>query len=269
MCVAAIAWDAHPDWALVVAGNRDEFHLRPTRQLSRWEDGSGIIAGKDLSGGGTWQGLTEGGNFTLVTNYRVPEGPQPNRPSRGILVTDLLQGAKIDALEDSIAAMNPFNLLTLSHKNSDNRNCAELSFLTNHPRIEKRTLTSGIYGISNGSFDTPWPKSSKLVSALESWLNEYGSLSKTDKSPRTASLNLEPLFNALGDSARLPSQDGQSSPEPHLSSIFINNAVYGTRCSTIVAVTREGQGIVAERSFDPKGAITQKISIEFEWPQIR
>ncbi len=29
MCVAAIAWHAHPDWQLVVIGNRDEFHERP------------------------------------------------------------------------------------------------------------------------------------------------------------------------------------------------------------------------------------------------
>ena len=49
MCVAAIAWDMHPDWLLVAAGNRDEFHARPAAPLSRWEDGSGIIAMSDAA----------------------------------------------------------------------------------------------------------------------------------------------------------------------------------------------------------------------------
>ena len=29
MCIAALAWDAHPRWLVVAAGNRDEFHARP------------------------------------------------------------------------------------------------------------------------------------------------------------------------------------------------------------------------------------------------
>lgn len=48
MCVVAFAWDAHPRWRLLLAGNRDEFHARPTAPLARWDDGSGIVAGRDL-----------------------------------------------------------------------------------------------------------------------------------------------------------------------------------------------------------------------------
>ena len=47
MCVAALAWYAHPRWRLVAIGNRDEYHQRPAAPLARWDDGSGIISGRD------------------------------------------------------------------------------------------------------------------------------------------------------------------------------------------------------------------------------
>ncbi|HMM24861.1 MAG TPA: NRDE family protein, partial [Pseudoxanthomonas mexicana] len=30
MCLLALAWNVHPRWRLLLAGNRDEFHARPT-----------------------------------------------------------------------------------------------------------------------------------------------------------------------------------------------------------------------------------------------
>lgn len=47
MCVAALAWHAHPRWRLVAIGNRDELHARSAAPLARWTDGSGILAGRD------------------------------------------------------------------------------------------------------------------------------------------------------------------------------------------------------------------------------
>ena len=82
MCVAAIAWDAHPDWLLVVAGNRDEFHTRPAARPARGDDCSGIIAGTDLTGGGTWLGGTEAGRFVPVTTYRGTPGAPAGRHLR-------------------------------------------------------------------------------------------------------------------------------------------------------------------------------------------
>ena len=75
MCVAAIAWLAHPRWRLVAIGNRDEFHGRPTAPLARWDNG--VLAGRDLQAGGTWLGVHADGRFALVTNLRA-EG-YPNR----------------------------------------------------------------------------------------------------------------------------------------------------------------------------------------------
>ena len=48
MCVVAFAWNAHPRWRLLLAGNRDEFHARPTASLAWWPDDAGIAGGRDL-----------------------------------------------------------------------------------------------------------------------------------------------------------------------------------------------------------------------------
>lgn len=246
MCVAAIAWDAHPDWLLVVAGNRDEYHARPAAPLARWQDGSGIIAGTDLTGGGTWLGLTDAGRFALVTNYRVPEGPQPGRPSRGRLVTDLLRGIAPESLVGDMAAMNAFNLILADH--------GRARFLTNHPALEMRPLTPGIHGLSNGGFDVPWPKTVQVNEAIADWL-------------AAGDADLQPLLAALRDETPAPAPARpEHGPEPRFAPVFIADATYGTRCSTVIAVDRTGRGTIVERSFDATGAQTGETSLTFDFP---
>jgi Transport and Golgi organisation 2 len=49
MCVVALALDTHPKWRIILAGNRDEFHARPSAPLARWDgEDDHIIAGRDL-----------------------------------------------------------------------------------------------------------------------------------------------------------------------------------------------------------------------------
>ena len=67
MCLVALAWNVHPRWRLVVAGNRDELHARPTAALARWADAP-VLAGRDLCSGGTWMGLGPDGRVAVVTN---------------------------------------------------------------------------------------------------------------------------------------------------------------------------------------------------------
>ena len=241
MCVAAVAWNAHPDWLLVAVGNRDEFHARPTAPLARWPDGGGVIAGKDLLGGGTWLGVSEAARFALVTNYRVPEGPQLGRPTRGKLVTDLLEGRP----PERTAEMNPFNLVHADH--------ADAWFLTNHPAVESRRLTAGIHGLSNGGFDVPWPKTTQLQTALADWL-------------AAGTADFAMLLDALRAETPSPELAGpEEGPEPHFAPVFIRNETYGTRCSTVVAVSRDGQGTIHERSFSPEGAENGDVRFSFRW----
>ena len=237
MCVAALAWNAHPRWRLVVVANRDEFHARPTAPLSLWDDGT--LAGRDLRAGGTWLGANAAGRFALVTNHRVEGYPKPDRLSRGGLVTGWLNGV---GLGDT-AAMNPFNLLCAGPEG--------LHFVTNWPS-EDRVLADGVHGISNGPFDRPWPKAQRLCGALTGWLD-------TGK-------DFSPLFAALHDeTAREAVDRHDTDPEPRLSGVFIRDSVYGTRCSTVIAVDAQGKGRIIERRFDSDGETDGETELRFDW----
>jgi uncharacterized protein with NRDE domain len=241
MCVAAIAWDAHPEYLLVAIGNRDEFHDRPAAPLARWDDGSGIIAGRDLQAGGTWLGVTENGRFALLTNFRDPDGFIEGRPSRGAVVPELLAGSA----PSKASEMNPFNAVLTT------RDAA--MFLSNYPLLSRDPLPVGVRGLSNGPLGQPWPKTVQLCEALQGWLgNSAGK-------PHN-------LFDAL--SAETPSPDVPVAAEglhPDFAPVFIRNPVYGTRCSTVLLVRRDGKATIAERSFDPDGKETGEVRIDFCW----
>ena len=70
MCLIVLAWRVHPEFALIVAANRDEFHGRPALPAAFWDDEPTILAGRDLEARGTWMGVSRGGKFAAVTNYR-------------------------------------------------------------------------------------------------------------------------------------------------------------------------------------------------------
>ena len=234
MCVAALAWLAHPHWRLVAIGNRDEFHTRATAPLAAWDNG--ILAGRDLQAGGTWLGVHERGRFALVTNLRAAGFPREGMASRGALVTDWLLGQPLGDL----AAMNPFNLFVAGADGAE--------LLTNHPAPQRQPLAPGIHGLSNGSFADRWYKTLRLEAALAQWL-----VAGAD--------DTAPLFAALADRTLAP-----DTPDAEFSSVFITNPAYGTRCSTVVLVDEMGCGTIIERSFDVLGAGTGEIALEFAWP---
>jgi uncharacterized protein with NRDE domain len=251
MCLVALALDAHPRWRLVIAANRDEYHERPAAPLARWPDSPGMIAGRDLRSGGTWLGVREGdgeARVVFVTNYRVPGFPQADRPSRGGLVTALLDGAAPETIP--IMPYNPFSLVVIAPGGAH--------LLANHP-VERRTaLALGIHGVSNGAFDAPWPKTRQLNGDLAHWLEGPAQ-------------DFAPLFAALAAETPAPPPsphwDPHSpDPEPRLSPVFIRNALYGTRCSTILAIDAEGHGTIIERRFSPAGEAEGDTAIPFRWP---
>jgi hypothetical protein len=232
MCVAAVAFRAHPRWRLVVIGNRDEFHERRTAPLAKWE--SGVIAGRDLQAGGTWLGMAENGRFALVTNLRAEGYPQSHLASRGALVTEWLAGREQAAPE----TMNPFNLF-----------CADAEaawHISNHPEPLRRALEPGIHGLSNGAHDEPWAKTRVLKAALGDWLD----LGEEDTAP---------LFTALRDESELHGPG----PEQRFSSVFIRHPLYGTRCSTVVMIDAAGHGRILERRFDAEGNTAGETEIPF------
>ncbi|WP_095011333.1 NRDE family protein [Tsuneonella mangrovi] len=253
MCVAAVAWHASERWPLVAIGNRDEFHARAAAPLARWADSPKVIAGRDLVGGGTWLGMSEAGRFALVTNLRGFGLPDPDKASRGEMVRRVLAEADGPASlhESDLAGYNPFSLFVAEAASG-------LSFHTNRPATLHTALPAGIYGLSNGSLDEPWPKALALKVAVGDWL-EHGS---SEIDPLFAALRSEELPDG-GIAAREPSDIAL---EPQDTPPFINRPVYGTRCSTVVIIDSRGRGRIAERSFTENGSEVGTVEIEFEWP---
>jgi uncharacterized protein with NRDE domain len=254
MCVAAIAWEAHPRWRLVAIGNRDEYHDRPAAPLDRWDDAPGIVAGRDLQSGGTWLGVCEAGRFALVTNLRGHGERSPDKASRGALVTDMLRGKGrySDPLTAPLDEFNPFNLIVADE--------AEANFLSNRPAEIRTTLAHGIYGLSNGALDEPWPKTLQLKAALLDWLN--GPAEPGNLAPLFAALRNDHLA-VVGVPPREPSDVPREAPE---TPAFIRDPVYGTRCSTVVAIDRDGAGQIVEHRFDSDGQAAGETTIRFRWP---
>ncbi|MBB4722986.1 uncharacterized protein with NRDE domain [Xanthomonas euvesicatoria] len=250
MCLVALAWKAHPRWRLLLAGNRDEFHERPTAALARWAaPADNMLAGRDLRSGGSWVGLGRDGRAAVVTNVRDPLATASGR-SRGHLIADYLSGslsatAYANALAGAAHEFPPFNLLLC-----DADRCEHLS---NHPPLA-RQLAAGIHGMSNGPLDAPWPKTAALTRVLHRWC-------------ASGEEDLQPLWAALGNPAIAPDaalpQTGVDLPtERLLSAAFISGPSYGTRASTIVAVDHHGHAFIHERRFGPNGSFQGETRLE-------
>jgi len=241
MCLIAFAWNVHPRWRLLLAGNRDEFHARPSASLARWQD-LPIVGGRDLEAGGTWLGVTDAGRCCVVTNVRDPREPQLGA-SRGLLATDYLAGT-LDAqghaqrLLAVAADYRPFNLLTFDARAG--------FYLGNRPAPSAQAVTPGVHGLSNADFNTPWPKTRELMRRLQGWID------------RGSDNDFAALFDALADEriapdAQLPDTGVGLERERWLSSAFIRGEHYGTRASTVVAIGHDGHGVIMERRFGPNG----------------
>lgn len=252
MCIISLAWKVHPHWQLVAIGNRDEMHARPAMPVARWPDHPHMLAGRDIQAGGTWLGLSEQGRFAAVTNLAGHGPPDSSRASRGDLLKDFLSGAgryaEIGAV--ALADFNPFNLVTIAN--------GEALVHANRPEPVSRPLAPGIHGLTNGPLDRPWPKAGHLDAALDDWL-------------QGGSENPGPLLDALASRRTYPraaaTVPGPPAPlEPASSGIFIDNPVYGTRCSTIVMIDQAGNGSILERRYDAATAVTGENRLSFRWP---
>lgn len=246
MCLIVFAW--RPDHAqpLIVAANRDEFYARPSLPLAQWPETPQVHAGRDQEAGGTWLGIGANGRFAALTNIRDPHRP-PGRRSRGELVARFLTGeVPIDDYLAEVVARSPeyggFNLLV--------GNMHELWHF-NARESEAVMLQPGIYGVSNASLDTPWPKLLRAKAALSAALDD----------PRP-----EALLALLSDPqtapfAELPDTGVGLATETLLSSVFIASQSYGTRASTALIVHADGSRHLVERSFGPYGGHLGEIEI--------
>lgn len=246
MCLVVFSWQPDSHQPLVLLANRDEVHQRPSAALAQWSDQPEIYAGRDLEAGGTWLGIAEHGRFATLTNIRdmsLPLGEQ----SRGALVSDYLisQQSPQAYLKDvaaNVQLYSGFNLLV-----GDAQSLWYLS--STEPRPIR--LAPGVYGLCNGSLDTPWPKLVRARSVFAEHLNASDQL----------------LLEIMQDEQRaaddqLPDTGVGLAMERMLSSIFIRGESYGTRATSLLRCFADGSMSLAERSYAANGRFTGQAQVE-------
>ncbi len=250
MCLLVLAVRKHPGLPLIVAGNRDEFHTRPTQAARWWPDKRDIVGGRDLQAGGTWLAVQRNGRFAAVTNYRDAHREKAGLRSRGELVTGFLEAhaGVIDYLHSiDRDAYAGFNLVV-----SDSRSAGYLS----NRGAGMRELPAGIYGLSNATLDDPWSKVTRTKSRLADLIEE-------DDVNETSLLRM--LDDREKASADEVETNGLSFSMAHtLTAPFIVHPEYGTRCSTVMTVEDEGRVRFLERRFNPDGRVSGESKFAFE-----
>lgn len=251
MCLILLAWQAHPDYPLVVAANRDEFFTRPAAAAAWWPERPSIFAGRDLEAGGTWLGVSRGGRFAGLTNFRDPQRQRDGRPSRGQLVTDFLTGdestaSALERLRVDGPRYNAFNLLVCD---------GESLGIYESESGAAHILQPGLYALSNHLLDTPWPK---VVAGKSRLGKALGALPDTT-----------PLEELLRDDrpaadASLPRTGVSLAWERMLSSAFIRAPGYGTRCSTLIRQDRHASMQVVEITWNDVGIETGRRDETFQ-----
>lgn len=242
MCLIVFAWQVIPGVPLIAAANRDEFYDRPATAADNWPEAPHVIAGRDLKAGGTWMGVAQEGpgsaRFAAITNIRGPQERRVDAPSRGALVADYLAGDMSAAeyiahIATGSDAYNGFNLV-LGDRDS-------LYWFSNRGADDVRNgkqLEPGIYGVSNGLLDAPWPKVVRTKAQFASLLCQGA--------PEDA------YFEMLADTtrapdARLPDTGIELDLERQLSAVCIETPGYGTRTSTVVKVYLNAPAELHER----------------------
>jgi len=235
MCLIVFAWKLLPTCPLIMAANRDEFFNRPTKAADWWDDCPDVYAGRDLQEGGTWLGINRQGRFAALTNIRNGQPRRADLRSRGELVASYLDSEQ--SAEDYLAKVQQ----TADHYNGFNLLIGDgehVFWFSNENGSEALQLQPGIYGLSNGSLDTPWPKVVRAKAQFSSLLCQ--------SAPDDA------YFDMLSDTThasdnRLPDTGVSLEWERLLSPICIESPDYGTRASTLLKVHGAGSAELHER----------------------
>ncbi|KAK4155601.1 NRDE protein-domain-containing protein [Chaetomidium leptoderma] len=267
MCIV-LATTAHPKYALVVVDNRDEYILRPTSRPHWWTaepephitNGSAetkspsqvqILSSRDLQRAerGTWLGITKGGNFAVLTNYRETDTNDAAHPvhgtrSRGGMVTAWLRADPAESTKHFVHRMldhggvkgvGGFSLICGKLRRAsarEEKNIEPLAIISNRcDHVGQVPWICGqrgsVYGLSNATYLEPgkesneplWPKirngADLLSHAVATASDEQELVASlfnildTDSFPSDHTIDLEEGIPLLKDSIFVPAFGGK------------------------------------------------------------
>lgn len=153
MCTLAIYWRISTELPLVVAANRDEFISRPTAEPRVISHAPWVVAGQDLSAGGTWLGINGHGLIVGLLNRPGADPPDPARRSRGLLCLEALQMTSVPEVVDRVTGQeasgyNGFNLLAADEN-------AAYVLSNDGSTIRSVRLSPGVHVLTNMNLNDP------------------------------------------------------------------------------------------------------------------
>ena len=235
MCTIIAIKDRHPDFPLVVAANRDEFYSRAASGPRRVAEDPVTVAGVDLQKGGTWMGANERGIFVSLTNQRQHEGADRARASRGEVVLDALSMSDVESIDDRLTSIdareyNGFNLLY-----GDAELLRVAYARADRAAIEVEALDAGGWVLTNDRMGSPdFPKAERAQALLSPLVEtrwpelatRFGALLADHDTPPIAAIRPPP------EGSLFTRETLQS-----IQSLCVHTPVYGTRSSTLIALS--------------------------------
>ena len=226
MCTLAAYVGVWDDLPLLVAANRDEFLDRPAADPAVIAHSPWVVAGQDLTAGGTWFGVNQVGMVVGLLNRRREGGPDPQRRSRGLLCLEVLQTRSLAAAEACVRATAPeaynsYNLLVADR---------HAAFVATNAlgQVVVTSLPPGVHLLTNLELNDPTcpriAKSSVLFRGV--------SRPRGDDVSRL----IPPLRAILSDHTTALDPRAQT-----IDTLCVHLSGYGTRSSSIVAVDQDGR----------------------------
>jgi uncharacterized protein with NRDE domain len=240
MCVAAFDWQPGTPRPLRLISNRDEFFARPTTGMAWWQHAQQpVLSGRDEQAGGTWLAISGKGRVALLTNFRRGLAEPPRPRSRGLLPLAWLQAASPEPWAQGLDAADyaPFNLVGI-----DLVQGAAWWVHGDGHAVRVAPVPAGLHGLSNGLLNEPWPKTRRLMQALQEAADLPGAL--------PALLDSRPA-----ETHELPRTGLDAARERALSAVFIEpdpqapaDRLYGTRASTVIVADLADGGLAWQAS---------------------
>jgi uncharacterized protein with NRDE domain len=212
-------------YPIVLAANRDEYLDRPTQGPGLLRQAPAVWGGRDIRAGGTWLGVNAHGLVVGLTNRRTDTTPDndPSLRSRGLLCLDMLQyrsaGEVVSVLSQEFPGRyNAFNLFIVDQY--------EAYWTAYEGTLQTHRLTPGLHILANGNINDFETRRIRRARHL---------LQRTERAELPTLL---PLLERVCRDHEVGVRDRDTicmhRPQRN----------YGTRSSTILALTPDFQGSV-------------------------
>jgi uncharacterized protein with NRDE domain len=259
---------------------------RLTKEAHWWEDPEGVLGGRDSVANGTWLCCSRKGYIAFLTNRYQGELSSQNhpnqlrslsfikqRPSRGELpVKCVCEGKSFLSNRLSSTSYDPFNLFFVDFSTISNPKMCYVSNAGSFGEMLRKEVPPGkIYSVSN--FDGFNPEtcdtngcngaltssSAGKVDKITSKINNLVSCGAFD----LEEFPFDDIFEAMHKEEGLETESTSSIVSQVKRSVYVRpiplageGDFWGTRTTTIVAVTREGRVLYKEKSIaDPRTCI--------------